>query len=326
MRVLCSFVLVIAAIVFGAAPRLEAAYDPLAIDQSTPEPIDLDVVDETRSRTIPIRVYLPKEKAPAPVVLFSHGLGGSRVGSAYLGKHWAARGYVVVYVQHAGSDSQVWQEAPLSERMTALKKAASFANFQLRVRDIPAVLDQLARWNDADDHALHGRLDLAHVGMSGHSFGAVTTQAVSGQKFPVGKPITDPRIKAAVLMSPSQARIGDNNKAFGDVKIPWLLLTGTNDGSPISDTDPKERLAVYEALPTGEKYQLVLENAEHSAFSDRTLPGESKPRNPNHHRAVLAITTAFWDAYLRNDAEARQWLNSDAVRSVLETGDVWQKK
>lgn len=43
------------------------------------------------------------------------------------------------------------------------------------------VLDRLAEWNAAADHALAGRLDLHRVGMSGHSFGAQTTQAVSGQ-------------------------------------------------------------------------------------------------------------------------------------------------
>jgi len=49
-------------------------------------------------------------------------------------------------------------------------------------------------------------------------------------------------------------------------------------------------------------------DAEHSAFGDRPLPGDQKPRNPNHHRAILALSTAFWDAYLRGDAAARAWL------------------
>ena len=40
----------------------------------------------------------------APVVLFSHGLGGSREGYGYLGSYWAAHGYVAVHLQHIGSD------------------------------------------------------------------------------------------------------------------------------------------------------------------------------------------------------------------------------
>jgi hypothetical protein len=70
----------------------------------------------------------------------------------------------------------------------------------------------------------------------------------------------------------------------------------------------------------------VLDNAEHSAFGDRALPADTERRNPNHHRALLAVTTAFWDAYLRNDEAARMWLDGDAVRSVLEKADQWEKK
>ena len=33
-----------------------------------------------------------------------------------------------------------------------------------------------------------------------------------------------------------------------------------------------------------------------SALGDRALPGESGQRNPNHHRAILALSTAIWDA------------------------------
>ena len=41
---------------------------------------------------------------------------------------------------------------------------------------------------------------------------------------------------------------------------------------------------------------------------------------------VLALSTAFWDAYLRGDASARQWLQGPGPRSVLEKSDRWQKK
>jgi len=56
------------------------------------------------------------------------------------------------------------------------------------------------------------------------------------------------------------------------------------------------------------------------------LPGDKEARNPNHHRAILALSTAFWDAYLRGDAAARAWLDGDGPRSVLEPKDRWQKK
>jgi predicted dienelactone hydrolase len=306
----------------------DLAYDPLAVsDRRPPEPLDLTVKDEGRRREIPIRIYLPSEKAAAAVVLFSHGLGGSREGSAYLGLHWSARGYVAVFLQHPGSDTTVWQDKPLAQRMTAMQQAAGLTNFMLRVKDVPAVLDQLERWNKADGHPLAGRLDLKCVGMSGHSFGAVTTQAVSGQSFPLGDAsFTEARIKAAIAFSPSSPRRGDPGKAFGAVKIPWMLMTGTRDVAPIGDADVASRLDVFPALPAGGKYELVLDGAEHSAFSDRALPGDTGKRNPNHHRAILALSTAFWDAWLRENAAARAWLDGGGPRSVLETNDRWQRK
>ena len=69
------------------------SYDPLATSSTNaPAHLDLTVHDAARDRNIPLLVYLPTNTAPAPVVLFSHGLGGSRNGSAFLGEHWAARG------------------------------------------------------------------------------------------------------------------------------------------------------------------------------------------------------------------------------------------
>lgn len=314
-------------LVLAVAGEARAArYDPLAVATATPPShLDLTIHDGARNREIPLRIYLPTNTAPAPVILFSHGLGGSRTGSAFLGEHWAARGYVVVFLQHPGSDESVWKNKPMQDRMRAMNQAASLDNFLLRVRDVPAVLNQLELWNAEKTHPLARRLDLKRVGMSGHSFGAVTTEAVSGETLPLGgQKFTDPRITAAVVFSPSAPRAGSAAKAFGAVKIPWLLMTGTKDLAPIGNADMKSRRAVYPALHGAPKYELVLHNAEHSVFTDRALPGDREPRNPNHHRVILALSTAFWDAYLLGDAGALAWLNGSGPRSVMEAADQWQ--
>jgi len=310
------------------APILcHAGYDPLeAKFQMKPRALELVVHDETRSREIPVRIYFEEQKSPAPVVLFSHGLGGSREGNAFLGQHWALRGYVAVFVQHPGSDTSVWQDKPKQDRLDAMRGAISLETFKARVEDIHAVLDALSPWNADKAQPLFGRLDLDAIGMSGHSFGAITTEALSGEHFPLtGTRFTDSRIKAAIAFSPSVPRHGEVAQAFGEVKIPWLLMTGTKDVVPaLGRTDLQSRLAVYPALHGAPKYQAVLNNAEHSAFTDRTLPGDHEPRNPNHHRVMLALTTAFWDAYLRHDAAALSWLNGDGPRGILEKADEWQ--
>lgn len=302
-------------------------YDPLSVPEAKlAAPLDFTVRDEARGRDIPIRVMLPATTSAAPVVVFSHGLGGSREGNPYLGEHWSGRGYAVVYVQHPGSDAAVWKDVAPAERMAAMKSAASLQNYLLRVRDIPCVLDQLTAWNAEAGHALAGRLDLARVGMSGHSFGAQTTQAVSGETFPGDRRLTDPRIRAAVLFSPDAPAGREAGPAFAQVAIPWMLMTGTKDGGVVGKATPESRLKVFPALPAGDKFQVVLENAEHSAFSDRALPGDKEPRNPNHHRVILALSTAFWDAYLRGEAAAKEWLKGDGPRSVLEAKDRWEMK
>jgi predicted dienelactone hydrolase len=310
-----------------ACDQAMAAYDPLALPADAGGGThDLTARDEERGRDLPLRVYLPQGNETAPVILFSHGLGGTCKGSVFLGEHWSARGYAAVFVQHPGSDDSVWKNEPVLKRMAAMRQAASGKNFLDRVRDIPAVLKQLDIWNKQSGHPLAGRIDLTRVGMSGHSFGAVTTQAVSGQAVPLlGQRFTDQRIKAAIAFSPSSPRRGDSVTAFGSVSIPWMLMTGTKDTAPIGDQTVESRLDVYPHLPASiDKYELVLHNAEHSAFTDRALPFDRQQRNPNHHRAILAITTAFWDTHLRGDAEARAWLHGAGAKSVLELKDRWQ--
>jgi predicted dienelactone hydrolase len=307
----------------------DGAYDPLKLPgQHAAELLELTVKDAGRQRDLPIRVYLPAAKSAVPLVLFSHGLGGSREGSAFLGKHWSARGYVCVFVQHPGSDTSIWQGKPAEEVLPALKKGLTVENFLLRVKDISVVLDQLKQWSQESGHPLNGRIDMRHVGMSGHSFGAVTTQAVGGQLAASGRAtFTDPRISAAIMFSPSTPTVGTAARAFGSVKIPWMLMTGTKDVVPfLTATDVKSRLGVFPALPPGGKYEVVLDRAEHSAFTDRPLPGDKEQRNPNHHRVILALSTAFWDAYLKGDTSARAWLDGEGPKTVLEKDDRWQRK
>ncbi|GMW03456.1 MAG: hypothetical protein AMXMBFR84_45900 [Candidatus Hydrogenedentota bacterium] len=305
-----------------------ATYDPLAISQGRDAACsDFVVTDKDRDREVPIRVYLPDSPEPAPVVLFSHGLGGSKENGVYLASHWSARGYVCVFMQHPGSDESIWKEAPRLQRMSAMRDAASGENFLLRVKDVPAIISQLEKWNVEQGHALSGRMDLAHIGMCGHSFGAVTTQAVSGQTAARARfNFTDPRIKAAIAFSPSSPRVGSPENAFANVSIPWLLMTGTEDISPIGDIDVESRLAVYPALPPGSKYEVVLDGAKHSAFSDRALPGDRNGRNPNHHRVIVALSTAFWDAYLKGEESAKAWLDGDSPRLIMDEKDRWQRK
>lgn len=305
-----------------------AGYDPLVTGPKA-QVIDLDIrINDDRE--IPVRIFLPADSEPAPVVLFSHGLGGSRETSNFLAAHWASRGYVCVFLQHPGSDVGVWRGKNPAAAMEALKSAASARELLVRIGDVKGVLDGLTRLNASTSDKLSGRLNLDRIGMSGHSFGAMTTQAVGGQRG--GRPSmprseADPRIDAALPMSPSPAKGVDAEFSFGEVGIPWLLMTGTEDGAPsgIVDIEPSDRLKVYPSLPAGEKYELVLDNGEHMAFTEGRMRFQKSSQNPNHHRVILATSTAFWDSTLRGDQAAGKWLREHA-RTVMEAGDRWQWK
>ncbi len=297
-------------------------------DASFVHQLRFEPVDKKRERTVPVKVYLTKSDRPQPVVLFSHGLGGSRENNAYLGKHWAASGYVAVFIQHPGSDNEVWKSARAGERLAALRAAVSVQSSMQRFADVPFVIDQLEIWNKQNEHQLSGKLDLAHIGMSGHSFGALTTMAVAGRKYPLNRSFLDKRIGAFIAMSPNPGKGNDPSKVYGHLAKPVLCMTGTEDASPLDPTlKPSRRREVFAALPAGDKYQLVLAGAEHFSFGDTRLR-RTRARNAKHHPAIQQISVRFWNAYLKGDAKSKRWLQSK--QSILESGlgdtDVWEWK
>lgn len=309
-------------LVFGFAD-----YQPLQNSRSAAAIIDTGFIDESRDREIPLLIYLPESQQPRPVILFSHGLGGSRFAAGYLGEHWSSRGYVGVFMQHHGSDSSILQGVPADQVLAVLDAAGSAVNTIARIEDVSAVIDQLEIWNDSSTHELSGRMDLNRIGMSGHSYGARTTQAVSGEDITwIGPDTRDRRIKAAMPLSPSSPKGASPEAVFAGAVIPWLVMTGTHDTAIVGNTTVEDRLAVYPALPAGGKYQLVFFEGEHHAFSDGRLRADQNPRNPNHHPAIMSLSTAFWDAWLLGYPDARSWLDGDGARSVLEPMDSWSFK
>jgi predicted dienelactone hydrolase len=138
---------------------------------------DSSWTDAARNRTLPLRVRRPESAGPWPLVLFSHGLGGSRDGGEAWGQAWCEAGCVVIHLQHPGSDTAVWAQG-----LTALRCAANPAQLLNRVADVHFVLDEVQRLHVAADSDWR-RVRLDAIGMSGHSFGAQTVAALAGRPF-----------------------------------------------------------------------------------------------------------------------------------------------
>lgn len=268
-------------------------------------------------RNLPVKIYLPKNRAKSyPIFIFSHGLGGSREAAQYLGEYFAEHNYICIFVQHPGSDESVWktgQSGSVAERFSALKKAANYRNLSARAFDIKFVLDELERKNKTDPR-LKGLLDLSKIALGGHSFGAGTTLAVAGQSYPLnfGKNFQDSRIKAAIYYSPPVNLRGRSPESvFGQIKIPGMLMTGTEDNSPIGDTAAQDRPLAYEGIQAREQYLLNFYGGNHMLFGGRQgrIKSENEDRN---HQIIQFVSLAFLNAYLLNSQADKTWLKTGA--------------
>ncbi|HEV7505956.1 MAG TPA: hypothetical protein VGS07_13700 [Thermoanaerobaculia bacterium] len=280
--------------------------------------VSYDWVDSARNRKVPVKIYYPeKGQGPFPVIVFSHGLGGSREGYEYLGRHWASHGYVSVHLQHLGSDDAVWRESKEPARDLA-KAAAEPGNAVARPKDVSFVLDRVTALN-GDVSPLKGRLDLRAIGMAGHSFGAWTTLAVAGQMLGprlLGS-LADPRFKAAIAMSASVPRNVDLDRAYGKINMPILHMTGTLDDSPIGDTKAAERRVPFDHIQAPGQYLVIFQGGDHMIFAGQRLRASEGAKDPHFQDLILQGTTAFWDAYLKGDAAAKSWLSRGGYAAVL---------
>lgn len=282
-----------------------------------------DWADEARGgRPVPAKLYVPESvQGLCPVIVFSHGLGGTREGYEYLGQHWASHGYVSVHIQHAGSDDSAWRGK--RDPVAAMRQAAAEPRNALeRPKDVRFAIDQLGRLN-AEEGKLGGRLDLAHIGMAGHSFGAHTTLWVAGQPMvgPAGLQLSmaDPRVTAAIAMSPApppRASEAAIRKAFSQIRIPCMHMTGTEDQSIITSTTPEQRRIPYESCSGSDQYLIIYAGGDHMVYSGRGRLAD-RPKDAEFRRHTLELTTAFWDAYLRDDPAARAWLDDGAAAASL---------
>lgn len=295
----------------------------------------LDWRDAKRDRAVPAKIYFPKDGAgPFPVVFFSHGLGGSRDGYEYLARHWAGCGYVSVHIQHLGSDDSVWKDVPMAERSKSVQKAAAnLSNATNRPADAQFALDQIERLNADDASPLKGRLDLKSIAIAGHSFGGYTTLALAGQTFilPLGtKRCDEPRIKAAIQMSaPAPAIRREMDKAYGSITIPVMHMTGTKDFlEMLPQTTAADRRIPFDHMSNSETCLVIFNDGDHFIFSGRERAGtpEKLAQDATFQKLICAGTTAFWDAYLKGNADAKKWLLDGGYANLLGKQATFEQK
>ena len=293
----------------GAAAWVAAAYPLTATEAPSFGAIDLDWVDPLRQRPVPVRLYLPNA-GPAvpqhlPLMVFSHGIGGSRTGYRWLGEHMARHDIASLHLQHVGSDRQLWTGGSIFNIVGRLQAAAQEGEVINRVLDLRFGLDTLLAG------PLAGRIDTQRIVAAGHSYGANTTLLASGVRVERQGRLVDlqePRVKAAVVISaPPFYGNADPQKILASVAVPSLHVTATEDVIRIPGyySGYEDRLAVFEATGGGplgpDKWLAVYEGGSHSMFTDRAGTG-----GVTLNSQVKVATQALVLAFLRSvfDGEA----------------------
>ncbi|MCD6360280.1 MAG: hypothetical protein J7M38_05385, partial [Armatimonadetes bacterium] len=278
--------------------------------------------DDARDKDLPLTIRLPAEAGQYPVIIFSHGAGGSGEGYEYLSSFWASHGYVCIHPTHADSlelRGLAWnRENAVAMVHDALTNVEGWRN---RVADIKLVLDSLSRLEETFA-ALAGKMDHSRIGMGGHSFGAWTTQAIGGVvlHFPDTDEavcFADDRIAATLMLSPQGPdQMGLIENSWDGYELPMMVMTGSEDYGARGQ-DPSWRMSPFDHSSAGDKYLVWIEGANHFSFSGNLLAVLAGRSSAVQERAirewVQQASLAFWDAYLKNDAAAMAWLASDKL-------------
>jgi len=270
---------------------------------------EFDWRDAVRQREVPVRLYWPSQlaaDAKVPLVVFSHGIGGSRRGYSYLGAYWASQGYASLHLQHVGSDRQLWMGNPFS-LPGRLQGAAQDTEAINRVQDLHFALDQFLASPQGQ------QIDARRIIAAGHSYGANTTLLAIGARVErkgAMLDFRDKRIQAAIILSaPPFYGETDPAKVLAFVTVPSLHITATEDVIRVPGyfSEASDRVAIYEATGGPRKTLAVFQGGSHSIFTDRASTG-GVALNPRVKAATRELSLAFLRSVFDGlDDPLQQW-------------------
>ncbi|MDY6784567.1 MAG: alpha/beta hydrolase [Cyanobacteriota bacterium] len=198
-----AFALAIAPQLAPSDLSLDIPFDPTQPGNAQFQTLDLKLTDETRSRQIPVKLYLSSAADHRkPLILFSHGLFSVNTELRYLAEHLASHGYAVAIPEHPGSNEthlraflgnldgplldpkKLFAPSNLVRTLPQLVEGKLLApEEQLnRPRDLSFVLDELEKLN-ATSSQLRGKLGTERVLVLGYSLGGSTALAVAGAEM-----------------------------------------------------------------------------------------------------------------------------------------------
>lgn len=280
------------------------------------------MLDDGRGPPLPLTCRWPEQGDPKAVIVFCHGLGANGRDYGRLTAFWAAHGYIVVHPTFADAiktvaraepalgldpeqhDLSEWTAMPeVRKRMHEILHAPAY--WMKRIETVSRVADGLGRILSQ----IHSEEKILPWVIAGHSFGAYTTQQLAGVEFdfPGQGPrrVRDDRFSAAIILSgQGRDQQGLRDGSWDHIEGPVLTVTGTRDGGA-KGQDWRWKCEPYDLGPTGDKYLVVLEDADHflGGFAQKNQ------NRPEQMDALRAVTLAFMDACVLGEASAGSWLS-----------------
>ena len=149
-----------------------------------------------------------------PLVMISHGSGGSHLLYRTISTHLVKNGFIVAMVEHYGNNRNNNELENTEE------------NLILRPKHVSLTIDKLLSDSFFSNHIVADK-----IAVIGHSMGGYTALAMAGgiprtKEGKIIETIADPRIKAIVLLAPGT---GWFMNGLDKVSIPILMLTAEHD-------------------------------------------------------------------------------------------------
>lgn len=298
------------------SPRYNTSPGPhhvLTIDQ-------LVLHDAARNKELPLKIYYPEGAGPFPVIVFSHGLYGSKDTYWALAQYWASYGYVCIHPSHADSRQDSGYRGTLRQAI------ADPDLWRSRPKDISFIIGSLPQIEKLAP-TLKGKLDRSRIGVGGHSYGAYTAVAIGGAtvQMPGGKsPVSfaDKRVRAIVVLSPQgEGEMGLTSQSWENIRVPMLAMYGSRDFGTQRRT-PTWRSQPFSGAAPGDKYDVELEGATHFTFVG---PMRKRGLQTPLFQCAKVETLAFWDTYLKDDEAAREYLAYEGLKTVCKAARIDRK-
>jgi hypothetical protein len=300
----------------------------------------VDWTDTGRRGEIPVKIYYPvaryRQLTAFPVIIFSHDAGRTRDEFDYLGQHWASRGYVSVFLPQYAKDYGVWKGSFIQEKdkryiTSRIKERRQDIR---RDNDVRFAIDRLEMMN-RNDRTFRGMFDLRYIGVVGDYYDANTAMSVAGLYAGVSRDRNkyysgNPQVRAIIVLSePAQNRNAILNNTYSRIGVPILEMTETITGIPAQRRGrrPDQKVMPYNFSTERDIYSIIFNVADYMIFSGDRHRNFGKDKMDAYHISFIKdVTTAFWDAYLKNDLQAKQWLRNGRFENYYDGYDMYYKR